>query len=145
MVFSEAVKINSDESTALLRLVDANLNRLKEGIRVVEDICRFVFEFKDEASRLKALRHNARSSELLEALKHRDTNTDILKSTTKTEKNRENIASLLIANFKRAQESARTLEEALKLFSTDEAENFKKIRYELYDIEKSLFAKLPIA
>jgi thiamine-phosphate pyrophosphorylase len=145
LVFSEAVKINSDESTALLRLVDANLNRLKEGIRVVEDICRFVFEFKDEASRLKALRHNARSSELLEALKHRDTNTDILKSTTKTEKNRENIASLLIANFKRAQESARTLEEALKLFSTDEAENFKKIRYELYDIEKSLFAKLPIA
>jgi len=138
-------KKSSDESASLLRLVDANLNRLKEGVRVVEDICRFVFGFKDEASRLKALRHDARTSELLEALKHRDTNTDILKSTTKTEKSRENITSLLIANFKRAQESARVLEEVLKLFSVDEAENFKKIRYELYDIEKSLFAKLPTA
>ncbi len=131
--------------TSLLRLVDANLNRLKEGIRVVEDICRFVYEFKDEASRLKTLRHTARTSKLLQALSCRDTNTDILKSTTTTEKNRENISSLLIANFKRAEESARVLEEALKLSDTHEAEIFKKIRYELYDIEKSLFAKLPTA
>jgi len=136
---------SSDESASLLRLVDANLNRLKEGVRVVEDICRFVFEYKDEASRLKTVRHNARISKLLEALSCRDTNTDILKSTTATEKSRESIPSLLIANFKRAQESARTLEEALKISDTDEAEKFKKIRYELYDIEKSLFAKLPTA
>jgi hypothetical protein len=138
----EAAK-NSGGTASLLRLVDANLNRLKEGIRVVEDICRFVFEFKDEASKLKTLRHNARTNQLLEALAYRDSNTDILKTTTQAEKKREDIDSLLIANFKRAEESARVLEEALKLTSTDEAENFKKIRYSLYDIEKSLFAKLP--
>lgn len=140
----EATKING-ESASLLRLVDANLNRLKEGIRVVEDICRFVLEFKEESSKLKSIRHDARTSLLLEALSHRDSIGDILKKTTEKETQRDGISTLLTANFKRAQESARVLEEALKLTSCEEAEVFKKIRYELYDIEKSLFAKLPTA
>jgi len=140
-----AAKKSNGESISLLRLVDANLNRLKEGIRVIEDICRFVYEFKEEASKLKNLRHSARTSCLLEALANRDIIGDISKNTTNTEKQRENINSLLIANFKRAEESARVLEESLKLINADEAEEFKKIRYSLYDIEKSLFSKLPTA
>lgn len=138
-----AAEKSNGETASLLRLVDANLNRLKEGIRVIEDICRFVYEFKEEASRLKNLRHSARMSCLLEALANRDIIGDISKNTTKTEKQRENIDSLLVANFKRAEESARVLEESLKLINTNEAEEFKKIRYALYDIEKSLFSKLP--
>lgn len=140
----EAAK-NNQSSASLLRLVDANLNRLKEGVRVVEDICRFVYEFKDEASKLKSIRHSAKSSYLLDALPHRDIIGDILKSTTNSEKQRSDIIAVVIANFKRAQESARTLEECFKLLDTNEAEKFKKIRYELYDAEKSLFAKLPTA
>jgi thiamine-phosphate pyrophosphorylase len=138
-----AAEKSNGEMASLLRLVDANLNRLKEGIRVIEDICRFVYEFKEEASKLKNLRHSARTSCLLEALASRDIIGDISKNTTKTEKQRENIGSLLVANFKRAEESARVLEESLKLINTNEAEEFKKIRYALYDIEKSLFSKLP--
>jgi hypothetical protein len=138
-------KKNSKESASLLRLVDANLNRLKEGIRVVEDICRFVYEYKDEASKLKSIRHSAKSDYLLNALPHRDIVGDVLKSTTNSEKQRSDIVAVLIANFKRAQESARTLEECFKLLDVGEAEKFKKIRYELYDAEKSLFAKLPTA
>lgn len=125
--------------------MDANLNRIKEGVRVVEDICRFVYEFKDEASKLKSIRHSAKSSYLLDALPHRDIIGDILKSTTNSEKQRSDIIAVVIANFKRAQESARTLEECFKLIDVEEAEKFKKIRYELYDAEKSLFAKLPTA
>ena len=140
-----AAETNNGDKASLLRLVDANLNRLKEGIRVVEDVCRFVYELKDEASKLKSIRHSAKTSYLLEALSHRDIVGDILKKSTASEKSREDINSLLIANFKRAQESARVLEETLKLFNEDEAEVFKKIRYELYNIEKSLFANLPIA
>ena len=48
-------------------------------------------------------------------------------------------------NFKRAEESARALEECLKLINTAEAEKFKQIRYALYDVEKSFFEKLPTA
>ncbi|HRF57229.1 MAG TPA: thiamine-phosphate pyrophosphorylase [Campylobacterales bacterium] len=132
----------NNDFTAILRVVDANLNRLKEGVRVVEDICRFVYEFKDEACKLKAIRHEARSSSLLEALKYRDSVGDALRPTTKAETQREDITSLVIANFKRAQESARTLEETLKIINTDEAELFKQLRYRLYDIEKSFFLKL---
>lgn len=135
-------KTSSGEALSLLRVVDANLNRFKEGVRVVEDICRFVYEFKDEAYKLKAIRHEARSSFLLEALKHRDSIGDALRVSTKTETQRVDITSLIIANFKRAEESARTLEEVLKIINIDEAELFKQLRYKLYDIEKTFFLKL---
>ena len=44
----------------------------------------------------------------------------------------------LIANFKRAQESSRVLEEFTKLTSIKDSENFKYIRYELYNLETVL-------
>ncbi len=121
-----------------LRLIDANLNRLREGIRVVEDIFRYIFNDKTTASRLKAIRHLSRLSNYEELLDSRDIKNDVLKSSTSSEQTRENLNSILVANFKRAQESARVLEEFGKLLSIKESENFKYIRYELYDIEKSI-------
>ena len=111
------------------RLIDANLNRLREGIRVVEDIYRYIFNDKEVASSLKKLRHNSRISLNKELLDSRDITNDVLKISTKSEQTRENLNSILIANFKRAQESARVLEEFCKLIDTDTSENFKNIRY----------------
>ena len=122
----------------LFRLIDANLNRLREGIRVVEDIQRYVFDNKELSKKLKSLRHKSRLSDEKTLLKHRDIIGDVLKQTTKSEQKREDIPSIMIANIKRAEESARVLEESLKLVDVDKAELFKQIRYELYDIEKSL-------
>jgi thiamine-phosphate pyrophosphorylase len=121
-----------------LRLLDANLNRLREGIRVVEDIFRYILDDKTTASRLKDLRHKSRIDTYKELLESRDIKNDVLKASTKSEQSRENLDSLLIANFKRAQESSRVLEEFTKLLSTNTSENFKYIRYELYDIEKNI-------
>lgn len=121
-----------------LRLLDANLNRLREGIRVVEDIFRYILDNKTTASRLKNLRHISRIDTYKELLESRDIKNDVLKVSTKSEQSRENLDSLLIANFKRAQESARVLEEFTKLLSSKQSENFKYIRYELYDIEKNI-------
>lgn len=121
-----------------LRLLDANLNRLREGIRVVEDIFRYIFNDKSTASRLKDLRHKSRIDIYNELLQSRDIKNDVLKSTTKSEQSRTDLDSILIANFKRAQESSRTLEEFGKLIDSDTSETFKYIRYELYDIEKSI-------
>lgn len=137
-----AAETNSRDN-GVLRLIDANLNRLKEGIRVLEDFCRFVYDFPQEAKQLKELRHTCRTSFLFQALGNRDIEGDPLKQTTRTEQKREDERSVVTANFKRAQESARTLEESLKLFNADEAECFKKIRYALYAIEKNVFSKLP--
>ena len=48
------------------------------------------------------------------------------------------INSIIIANFKRAQESSRVLEELFKLQDINYSENFKHIRYELYSLEKDI-------
>ena len=121
-----------------LRLIDANLNRLREGIRVVEDIFRYVYNNKEIATKLKSLRHLARTKNYIELLETRDVANDVLRGSIKSEQNRDNLTSILIANFKRAQESARVLEEFTKLSSIEDSENFKYIRYELYNLETVL-------
>ncbi len=122
----------------LYRLIDANLNRFKEGIRVIEDIQRYIFDNEQLAKRLKSIRHKA-SYHHPKLLEFRDIQNDVLKSTIETEKKRPDIEALLLANIKRAQESARVLEEAFKLLEVELSEKFKSIRYELYEIEKELF------
>ena len=118
-----------------LRLVDANLNRLREGIRVVEDIFRYVYNEKQTALKLKELRHLSRLENYIELLETRDVKNDVLRSSIKSEQNRTDLYSILIANFKRAQESSRVLEEFCKLISIEDSETFKYIRYELYNLE----------
>ena len=125
-------------SPELFRVIDANINRLKEGIRVVEDIMRYRDNNKELSSKLKSLRHKAKIQEIQELLLHRDSINDVLRPTTKSELNRTNIKSIILANFKRAQESSRVLEELFKLHSNTYSENFKHIRYELYDLEKEI-------
>lgn len=121
-----------------LRLLDANLNRLREGIRVVEDIYRYIFNDKKIATQLKGLRHNSRIEMYDELLESRDIQNDVLKTSTTSEQNRTDLTSILIANFKRAQESSRVLEEFTKLIDIKISENFKSIRYDLYHLEKSI-------
>ncbi|MDX4025132.1 thiamine-phosphate pyrophosphorylase [Aliarcobacter skirrowii] len=121
-----------------LRIIDANLNRLREGIRVVEDIFRYVYNDKELSTKLKKLRHLARVENFYEILESRDVQNDVLRESIKSEQNREDLNSILIANFKRAQESSRVLEELTKLSSIKDSENFKYIRYELYTLESVL-------
>lgn len=128
----------SEISPELFRVIDANLNRLKEGIRVVEDIIRYRDNNKEISSKLKQLRHKARVDNLEELLKHRDSMNDVLRPTTNSELNRSDIKSVITANFKRAQESSRVLEELYKLNNAQYSENFKQIRYELYTLEKNI-------
>ena len=118
-----------------LRLIDANLNRLREGIRVVEDIFRYIYNNKEISTKLKSLRHIARTKNYYELLETRDVENDVLRESIKSEQNREDLNSILIVNFKRAQESSRVLDELTKLSSIEDSENFKYIRYELYNLE----------
>jgi len=129
-----------DESGAnsLIRLIDANINRLKEGLRVLEDISRYVHSNRDLSYRLKELRHMAQKGYDIKMLEKRDARGDILKKSTSSEMKRRGLEDLIIANFSRAQESSRVLEEAFKLLDTTLSEHYKNIRYELYDLEKHL-------
>ena len=121
------------------RLIDANLNRLKEGIRVIEDINRYIHNDQDITPRLKSLRHQLQKAHSPSRLKYRDIENDILKETIPSELKRSSLDDIVIANFSRAQESARVLEESFKLTDNSMSELFKNIRYELYAIEKLYF------
>jgi len=129
---------SSNLSPELYRVIDANLNRLKEGIRVIEDIMRYRDNNKTLSRQLKDLRHKARVNETRELLKYRDSINDVLRASSQSELNRNDTLSILTANFKRGQESARVLEELYKLESIEYSENFKYIRYELYNLEKEI-------
>ena len=120
----------------LYRTIDANLNRFKEGIRVVEDILRYEFN-SPLAKKLKNLRH-IKIPNYEEILKYRNANNDILKPSTKNEQLRTSLKDIVIANLKRAQESARVLEEIYKLIDINLSEKFKQKRYELYSLEKEI-------
>ncbi len=120
----------------LLRVVDANFNRLKEGIRVIEDIARYVHNDKDLSTALKNLRHQCRIEPLEELLASRDSVNDVLRPTMESEMNRTDLRSIVIANYKRTQESSRVLEEMYKIIDPALSERFKQIRYELYTLEK---------
>ena len=119
-------------------MIDANLNRLKEGIRVIEDIMRYRDNNKILSQKLKTLRHLARIDEYKELLRNRDSINDVLRETMESELKRTDVESIIAANFKRAQESSRVLEELFKLHGVVQSENFKHIRYELYDLEKEI-------
>jgi hypothetical protein len=123
-------------SPDLFRVIDANLNRLKEGIRVIEDIARYLQNNQPTAFRLKTLRHKSRIDDLRNLLASRDSENDVLRPTVESEMNRESLQSILVANYKRAQESSRVLEEMYKIVDPTLSENFKQIRYELYTLEK---------
>lgn len=127
--------------TKIERLIDANLNRLKEGIRVVEDINRYLYDDKSLTSSLKTLRHKLQSTHNTNRLQYRDIANDVQKESIASELSRSSIDDLVIANFSRAQESSRVLEESFKLTEVEKSEIFKNIRYKLYDLEKSFFLK----
>lgn len=123
------------------RIIDANINRAKEGLRVCEEITRFILEDRILTSELKGIRHKI--SVLLETLpggkeliKERASKSDIGRDIYAGELKRKNYQDIFFANIQRAKESVRVLEEFTKLESVKTAVAFKKIRYSLYEIEK---------
>ena len=126
------------------RIIDANLNRVMEGIRVSEDITRFACDDEKLTKKLKSLRHgifeaikNLRKEHFEELVSSRDIDEDVGTVSSESEKKRENLVDLFLANTQRGKESLRVLEEVLKLFDTELSQKYKKFRFELYEIEKS--------
>ncbi len=130
--------MTSQESENFERLIDANLNRLKEGLRVLEDIQRYIFNQKNNSYKFKNLRHSLREAYSPKRIIYRDIDGDVLKESTMSEMQRKTIQDLNIANFSRVQESARVLEEAFKLKDKNLSTLFKNIRYKLYSLEKDI-------
>lgn len=134
---------SGEERISTLRIVDSSCNRLREGIRVIEEYFRFHRNDVRRTGWLKRWRHQfteaCRLLPISDLLSSRDTEQDVGSSITlSSEMSRESLQDVLLANLKRSEESCRTLEEYGKLVSRDFAERIKQLRYELYTFEKHL-------
>ncbi len=127
------------------RILDANLNRAREGLRVVEEICRFQLNDQKLFERLKALRHLLKQGEATfqpTPLLSREVATDVGKEPHPLEQQRRDLKGLLKANCKRVEESLRVLEEFSKLQGNG-GELFKKGRFAVYQLEQEIVLQLP--
>ncbi len=126
-------------------MLDANFNRSREGLRVCEDVCRFVLSSAAGASELRGLRHDItriyKTFDLGGLLGARDAAGDTGRRFNAREKARAGWRDLYFANLQRSKESLRVLEEAAKLTRPDAAPKLKRLRFKLYEHEKNVFAK----
>ncbi len=123
------------------RIIDANANRLKEGLRVCEEIARFILESRSLTRELKRIRHRIdaitrKKLTKLELLKARDSGSDIGRMIYGNELKRNSLSDIFFANLQRCKESLRVLEEFSKLKDKVSARSFKNLRYAIYEVEK---------
>ena len=124
---------------AAARIVDVNLNRLTEGLRVVEDVVRLGLENRRLLAGIRKLRTQVgRDVRTLrrQVISSRKSETDLGRSDRFDRTKRRSLEDVLLANFKRAEESARVLEEVLKVGEPGLAGKFKAVRFRLYDLER---------
>ena len=125
----------------LARMVDANLNRVREGLRVVEDILRFGQRHVALSAKASRLRHAVTRAGALLApatglLIARDAAGDPGRGRWRAGR-RARLADLLQANLRRAQEGARVLEEVGRYAGRAAAvRRLQAVRYALYDLER---------
>jgi thiamine-phosphate pyrophosphorylase len=141
-------------SHQLLRMIDANLNRSSEGLRVLEDVARFILNDTELSQRLRTLRHDlARETKSLsvELLSHRDSEHDVghphLKNRELTMETAslQGLLHLVTANAKRVEESLRVVEELAKLPEISSMLNsarFEQARFALYELERDLISRI---
>src|SRR5688500_4705007 len=124
---------------SVLRILDANLNRAREALRVVEDYARFHLDDGALSGELKQLRHDlaaASAGWAGEAGLHRDTPGDVGSvAKTSSEDVREELVAIGREGGKRLGKGLRTMEEYLKIESPAVAGRVELIRYQFYDVE----------
>jgi len=141
------------QQTDVWRILDAAANRCSEGIRVVEDVVRFRENDPTGTRLLKEWRHEfatlAKLMPVRSRLTTRDTTGDVGTTiSTKTEQQRTSLTDLLTANFKRAAEALRTIEETGKLLGPAHREIPKQaeaLRYRVYTLEKTIIRTLSVS
>ena len=132
---------------AVYRIIDANFNRAREAIRVIEDYCRFALNSASLSERAKQLRHELSAAiNKLDAgklISSRDTLGDVgVGRTVDAQLARSGLNDCFTAGCKRLTEALRTLAEmssAVGGQNCSVAETFEKLRFDAYTLEKDIF------
>ncbi len=136
-------------SSPTSRIIDANLNRISEGLRLLEDVARLILNDATLTKQLKTMRHDLVRGDLSfhqQFLQARDSEGDVgIHIEAMGEENRRELPITVLANSRRVQESLRVLEELAKIPDATpplDVEKFKQARFNLYTIEQTLLSRL---
>jgi len=137
-------EVTSNQS---LRIIDANLNRVGESLRLLEDLARLMLNNATLAKQLKAMRHELEVRELSvkkQLLQARNAEGDVgINIEAPEQVEGRDLPATVVANTRRVQQSLRVIEELAKIPSIKlDPEKFKKARFSLYTIERDLISKL---
>ena len=132
--------MDDKHETGFTAVIDANLNRVAEGLRVLEDICRFVFRDAGLQQKIKKSRHRINTLVPVQTVIAKRSSLDDVgfSATGLLEERRTGSDDLVRANSKRVQEGTRVLEELFKTTDMTLSREMKNIRYEAYEYERIL-------
>jgi len=139
----QPVDMLPQDQVRVLRVIDAAMNRGREGLRVVEDYVRFVLDDAHLTGEMKRLRHELTDAfsgvPMGRRLAARETQADVGTSVTlSSESTREDPRGVLTANFTRLEESLRTLEEFGKILDPALAAKVEQLRYRAYTLHRAV-------
>ena len=133
----------------MIRVIDANLNRMGEGLRFLEDIARLILDDDGLTEELKVMRHELLEGDLElteQLIEARDSEGDVgANLEAPGERRGRRLTGLAVANSRRVQQALRVLEEMAKAAQIThklDPEKFKAARFRFYTIEKELLVKL---
>ena len=130
-------------SRQTLRIIDANLDRIGEGLRLLEDLARFMLNDAKLTQQLKNMRHDLLTSDWSfqqQLLQARNSEGDIGTNMDVEETERE-LPTMVVANARRVQEALRVMEELAKNINLD-SDRFKQARFNIYGLEQALLSRL---
>ena len=132
----KSLNLNQLEDLRIAQIIDANLDRSREGIRVLEDWARFALGREDLVKIFKNFRQILGKHHLRIYKESRNFITDKCAGLSHPEQfKRNNTSSIISSNSARVQEALRVIEE----FTRDHNKNLYKIsseiRYEIYNLE----------
>ncbi len=137
--------VRKDSDKRFDRVIDANFNRAKEGLRVCEDVCRFVLDAKGPTRSYKTVRHQLTQTlsglKIHDVIRSRNIERDVGRASTPVEFKRKSATDIFYANSQRVKESIRVLEEFAKLRDKKAAEDLKRLRYRVYALEKNVIER----
>ena len=125
----------------IARLLDANLNRAREGLRVVEDWCRLALQRPELVAQLKDYRQRLGQCHPSTFKQARHAASDPATGLAhQAQQERSTPQQVVAANCARVQEALRVLEEFGRHGAAELAATAATIRYGLYDLETALLA-----
>jgi len=128
---------------AVYRIIDANFNRAREAMRVIEDFCRFALNSAPLTERTKQLRHELSAAigklDAARLIAARDTLGDVgAGKTVDSQLQRGSLCDCFTAGCKRLTESLRTLAEMTQTLNPEVAQTIEKLRFSAYTLEKDI-------